>query len=113
MAKNQRYPEAKHISVPAPYDVESGQPVVLGAIRGVAFVTASEGDPVTVWLDGSWDLNVAGAVNVGDTVGATDADTPLTVGGDFGVALTSTAGAGIAEIAPFGFIPAAGGGSGE
>lgn len=104
MAKNQKYSQALHISIPAPYDVESGQPVVKGAIRGIAQVDAKKDEPVTVWLDGAWILNVGAAVKAGDTVGATTATANLTKGGDFGVVMADTAAAGPAEIAPFGYV---------
>lgn len=110
MALNQRYSNALHISIPAPYDVESGAPVQVGGIRGVAVINAAAGEPVTVWLDGSWMLDLDAAVNVGDPV-YIDATGALsaTAGGElFGIALETTTAAGPAEIAPIGYAaPAA------
>ena len=59
MAKNMKYENALHISVEAPYDVESGGAVAVGLIRGVAIFTAKAGERVTVWLDGSWEIGRA------------------------------------------------------
>lgn len=115
MAKNMKYENALHISVDAPYDVDSGDPVAVGLIRGVAIHDAKEGERVTVWLDGSWMLDVSGAVNAGDAVYISAAGKIQKSGGDyFGVALETTSAAGPAEIAPIGYAsPAAVAGGGE
>jgi len=108
MAKNQRYTNALHISVPAPRDVKSGDPVRVGNICGVAQIDAKSGQKVTVWLDGSYDLPVAGAIpSVGlpvyikpdGTLSATGTGNYL-----FGVALgTKAAATGPVEVAPIGY----------
>lgn len=116
MAKNMKYENALHISVEAPYDVESGGAVAVGLIRGVAIFAAQAGERVTVWLDGSWEFELEAAVNEGDAIFINGEGKLATSGGEFfGVALETTSAAGPAEVAPIGYAsPAvAGGGSGE
>ena len=48
MAKNQKYPENKHIALTADKAYKSGQAVAIGAYRGVALIDAEQGDRVTV-----------------------------------------------------------------
>lgn len=108
MAKNQKYTNALHISVPAPRDIASGDPVKVGQICGVAQIAAKSGEPVTVWLDGSYELPVAGAVaNVGDPVHINSSGSlTATATGNFvfGVALgTKPTGTGPLEVAPVGY----------
>lgn len=108
MAKNQRYTNALHITVPAPYDVASGAPVRVGSICGVAQTAAKSGETVTVWLDGSYDVQVTGAVaSVGLPVYITSAGAlNVTAAGNFlfGIALgTKAAAAGPLEVAPIGY----------
>lgn len=113
MAKNMRYENALHISVTAPYDVESGDPVAVGLIRGVAIFAAKTGERVTVWLDGSWMLEVSAAVNEGDAVFISGTGELSLSGTDlFGVALETTSAAGPAEIAPIGYATPAAAGAG-
>lgn len=108
MAKNQRYTNALHISVTAPYDVASGAPVRVGSICGVAQIAAKSGEKVTIWLDGSHDLAVTGTLATeGLPVYITAAGalnvTPL---GNyrFGTALgTKAAALGPVEVAPIGY----------
>lgn len=108
MATNQAYPNALHISLTAPYDVASGSPVRVGSICGVALIGAKAGEKVTVWLDGSWDLNVSGALaSQGLPVYITAAgvlNTTATGNYLFGIALgTKAAAAGPVEVAPIGY----------
>ena len=62
MAKNQRYTHNRHIALTADKAVESGSPVKIGQYVGVAQTKAAIGEKVTVWLDGSYDVPVTGAV---------------------------------------------------
>lgn len=109
MAKNGKYPNALHISVPAPYAVASGAPVRVGSICGVAQLDALSGAVVPVWLDGSWEVQVTGAVaTVGLPVYITAAGAlNTTAAGNylFGIALSTKAGAtiGPVEVAPIGY----------
>jgi len=108
MAKNQRYTNALHISVTAPRDIASGDPVRVGNICGVAQIAAKSGEKVTIWLDGSWDLTVTGALATeGLPVYITAAgalNTTATGNYLFGIALgTKTAAAGPVEVAPIGY----------
>jgi predicted RecA/RadA family phage recombinase len=109
MAKNQRYTNAKHIELTAPYDVLSGAPVRVGSICGIAQFDALSGARVTVWLDGSYDVQVTGAVATeGLPVYITAAGAlNVTSTGNyrFGTALTTKAGApiGTVEVAPIGY----------
>ena len=68
MAKNQRYTHNRHIALPADKAVESGAPVKIGQYVGVAQTKAAVGEKVTVWLDGSYDVPVTGAVTEGGIV---------------------------------------------
>lgn len=108
MAKNQRYTNALHISLTAPYDVVSGAPVRVGSICGVAKIDAKAGEKVTVWLDGSHDFTVTGALaSQGLPVYITAAGAlNTTAAGNylFGIALgTKAAAAGPVEVAPIGY----------
>lgn len=111
MAKNQKYPENKHIALTADKDYKSGQPVAIGAYRGVAIIDAAEGDRVTVWLDGSWEIDVAGALTEGQVVYlASNGTLTATAGSNavWGVSNQAKAtGTGPAEVAPFGAVPPA------
>ena len=62
MAKNMRLPEALHISLTVPEGVKSGEPVAVGAFRGVAQTDRDANGRATVWLNGSATLDVTGAV---------------------------------------------------
>lgn len=112
MAKNQRYTNALHIAVTAPRDIKSGDPVQVGQISGVAQIDAKSGEKVTIWLDGSWDVPVAGAlaseglpvyINASGTLTATaTGNTP------WGVALaTKTTGTAPVEVVPLGYTAGA------
>lgn len=110
MAKNQLYPENKHIALVADKDYTSGQPVAIGVYRGVALVDAKEGEEVTVWLNGSYKIDVTGALTVGQAVymaanGTLTATAGATPWGAANVAKAT--GTGPAEVTPFGAIPPA------
>lgn len=62
MAKNMRLPEALHITLPVPAGTVSGQPVAVGAWRGVAQTDRDTDGTATVWINGSTEQDVAGAV---------------------------------------------------
>ena len=67
--KNQKYTHADHIAVTTPTGgVNSGQPLRVGALAGVAVTTQAEGERVALWLDGSYEFTVDFAVNAGDPV---------------------------------------------
>ncbi|MFI8595876.1 DUF2190 family protein [Rothia koreensis] len=107
MAMEQRYTECRHITLPAPYFLWPGQPVRVGQFVGVAQTEAQEGDRVTVWLDGSYNLPVDAPVTVGQLVNINEMGNLTTGRGvPFGIALTATAKKGVAEIAPFGKLQA-------
>lgn len=108
MAKNQGYTNALHIKVTAPYDVVSGAPVQVGSIMGVAQTSALSGELVTIWLDGSHDLEVTGALaSEGLPVYITSAgalNTTATGNFLFGIALaTKSAAKAPVEVAPIGY----------
>lgn len=108
MAKNQRYTNALHITVTAPRDIKSGDPVQVGQISGVAQIDAKSGEQVTIWLDGSWDIPVTGALaSEGLPVYITSAgalNASATCNTPWGVALaTKTAAAAPVEVVPFGY----------
>lgn len=107
--KNQRYTQNKHIALTADKAVESGAPVKIGQYVGVALNKAAIGEKVTVWLDGSYDVPVTGAVAEAGIVYIKASDNTLTATATgnfpFGVANASK-GTGTAnlEVAPFGKI---------
>lgn len=110
MSLNQRYPQFRHITITADKDIVSGDPVRAGAIAGVAKISAKVGEKVTVWLDGSYTIDVAGAVTEGQVVYMkSDGTLTATATGNnpWGVAvLAKGTGTGPAEVAPFGHNPA-------
>lgn len=108
MAKNQRYTNALHISIPVPEGVVSGHPVKVGQICGVAQIDREADGNATVWLDGSWTLDVTGAVaSVGLPVYINSGGTlTATATGNFiwGTSLgTKGTGTGPLEVAPIGY----------
>lgn len=107
MAKNQRYTHNDHIALTADKDYASGDPVAIGAYRGVAQTTAKTGERVTVWLNGSYELEVTGALTEGQVVYLGSSGLTATAGDTaFGIANEAKGtGAGPAEVAPFGMIP--------
>lgn len=107
MAKNQRYTHGLHIGLTAPTGgVESGKPYRIGAFAGVALTTKAAGERFALWLDGSWDLEVSGALNEGDLVyinGSNGLTATATGNRPFGVAVTAKGtGVGVAEVALLG-----------
>lgn len=117
MAMNQRYTNALHIAVTAPRDIKSGDPVQVGQISGVAQNDAKTGEKVTIWLDGSWDIEVTGALateglpvyitSAGKLTATATGNTP------WGIALASkTSGAAPVEVAPLGYTAPAPAGAG-
>lgn len=108
MAKNQRYTHNRHIALTADKAVESGSPVKIGQYVGVVQTKAAVGEKVTVWLDGSYDVTVSGALTEGQIVYITGTNTlTATRAGnfEFGVAnAAKAAGSGVVEVAPFGKI---------
>ena len=109
MAKNQAYTNALHITLPVAEGVESGAPVLVGNIAGVAQTDRDANGRATVWLDGSWRIPVTGAVaNVGDAVYITSGGelTATEADGDaWGIALaTKAAPVAELEVAPLGYI---------
>lgn len=108
MAKNQRYTNAQHITVPVSAGVKSGQPVKVGQICGVAVIDREADGTATLWLDGSYDLPVAGAVATFGAPVYIKADNTLTATATgnflFGTALgTKGTGTGPLEVAPIGY----------
>lgn len=106
MAMNQRYTHFEHITLTADRDIEPGEAVRIGQVAGVSKTQAAKGERVTVWLDGSYDIEVEGALTQGQAVYIA-ADGALAATGDtfWGVAATEKSdGTGIAEVAPAGII---------
>lgn len=106
MALNQRYTHFEHITLTADRSIEPGEAVRIGQVAGVAKTQAAKGERVTVWLDGSYDIEVEGALTQGQAVYIA-ADGALASEGDtfWGVAATEKSdGKGIAEVAPAGII---------
>jgi predicted RecA/RadA family phage recombinase len=64
MATNQVYANAQHIPLPVPSGTKSGDPVLVGALVGVAIIDREADGAATVWRDGAWNLTVTGEVTV-------------------------------------------------
>lgn len=62
MAKNMRLPHALKIELPVPAYVVSGSPVAVGAFRGIAQTDRDAAGNATVWMEGSADVTVTGAL---------------------------------------------------
>lgn len=110
MATNQRYTHSEHISLPVPEGTKSGDPVIVGGYAGVAKIDRNEDGNATVWLDGSYMLEVDAAVEAGQPVFLDTPGGPLTTSGTafFGLAVEAAPGAGPAEVSPAGITqPAA------
>lgn len=108
MAKNQRYTNALHINIPVPEGIASGDPVRVGQICGVAQTDRDANGDATVWLDGSYNVDVVGAVaNVGAPIYINGSNSlTATAAGNFlfGTALgTKGSGTGPLEVAPIGY----------
>lgn len=110
MAKNQQHAHHNHIALKVPEGTVSGQPVRVGAYAGVALIDHLPDGTATVWLDGSWTIEVAGAAKQGDVV-YIKADRSLTTTATgnhpWGVAAADkSTGTAPLEVAPFGKNPA-------
>lgn len=73
MATNVHYAKGDNLSLPVPTGTNSGAPVRVGSLNGVAMTTRGEGGnpsgSASVQLVGVFDVSVTGAVaNVGDPV---------------------------------------------
>lgn len=106
MAQNQRYTHFDHPAFDVPEGVKSGEPVLVGNFAGVAQIDRQPDGKATVWLDGSHELEVSGALTVGQTV-YIKADRTLTATATgnkpFGSAVSAKGtGTGPAEVAPLG-----------
>lgn len=104
MALNQRYTHNVHISLTADKDYKSGDPVLIGGYAGVAKISAKTGERVTVWLDGSYDMEVDGALTEGQVVNIkTDGSLTSSAGKPWGISnIKKGAGKATAEVAPLG-----------
>lgn len=107
MAKNQKLLHALHIEVPVPAGTKAGDPVKVGQICGVAQIDRQADGKATVWLDGSHDVPVTGAVAFAAPVYINGSGTlTATATGNFvwGTALADK-GTGTAplEVAPVGY----------
>lgn len=110
MARNEHLRHANHVSLPVPAGTVSGDPVRVGILNGVAqtdrastsnWAGGNVAGEASVWLDGSHNLAVTGAVaEVGQAVYIADgALTATAEGGDlFGAALTTQAGDGTIPV---------------
>lgn len=97
MAKNKHLKEGDNLYLPVPTDTASGDPVVVGAIPGVALIDEDEDGNATIDTRGAYDLEVVAndgsadtAVSEGDVLyfDSTDGNLNLDDAGDrFGYAL--------------------------
>ena len=108
MATNQRYTHNDHIALTADKAYTSGQPVKIGQYVGVSLTTVAKGEKVSLWLDGSWTLEVDGALTEGQAVYIKpDGTLTATAAGASPYGLANApkgAGKGPAEVAPFGML---------
>ena len=104
MATNQRYTHSEHISLPVPEGTKAGDPVIVGGFAGVAKIDRNEDGNATVWLDGSYMLEVDAAVEAGQPVFLDAPGSRLTTFGNafFGLVVEAAPGAGLAEVSPAG-----------
>lgn len=84
MAKNERFDNGYHITVPVPAGVDSGEPVVVGELVGVALISRDADGECVIDTRGVYDLTVTGAIDFGDPVYAV-------VAGGLVTSLTATA----------------------
>lgn len=101
MAINEVYRDADHIPLPVPTGTQSGDPVAVGSLVGVAVTDRVTGESeATVWLKGAFSFDVDGAVTevgqplyiVADDTRQTQLTTTATDNTVFGYALeTKTA----------------------
>lgn len=113
MATNEVYKHADWISLPVGTGVESGSPVVVGQITGVAQTDADDDGNASVALTGAFNVNVAtGTVAVGAPVyvKSDNTATPTATGNQLlGMALAAKASAaGVIPVRLTGFSPGAG-----
>lgn len=69
MAKNCLYEEGENLPYVLPYDVTSGQGVLVGNVFGVAESNGKAGDSITLNLEGVWLLTKATGANTGGAFG--------------------------------------------
>lgn len=101
MATNVHFAQGDNLSLPVPNNTDSGAPVRVGSLNGVAMTAEGDGGnpsgSASVQLVGVFDLEVTGAVtNVGDPVYITSAGALNVTAADndlFGHALASKAAA--------------------
>lgn len=62
MAKNMKLPDALHIELPVPANTVAGEIVKAGAFRGIAQTDREADGTATVWINGSAEVQVDGAV---------------------------------------------------
>lgn len=92
MALNRAYAEANQIKVPVPADTESGDPVVVGELNGVALIDEQDDGEATCQFDGAFYFELTGPISAGDPVTVTDVGAEGGTGSDtFGHALTDVA----------------------
>lgn len=60
----------KTITLPAPYDVKSGQGLLVGLIFAIALFDALQGEPVEAVTEGVFDLTRATGANTDYAIGA-------------------------------------------
>lgn len=89
MATNEVFRNADHLTLPVVAGTVSGDPVIVGALAGVAQTNRETGEvDATVWLTGAYKLTVDGATAVGQKVyyvgDGTTRNTILTTAADSG-----------------------------
>lgn len=109
MANNMQKDQGRHLYLPVASGVESGDPVAVGQITGVAMIDRDAANSATIDTEGVYLLAVGGvnaggnsAVAVGDAIYFVVADTPKlnkkTSGVLFGYALGTVASGGSGTI---------------
>lgn len=105
MAKNERFDNGYHVRAPVPAGVDSGEPVAVGSLVGVALINRDADGETVIDTRGVYDLTVTGAIDFGDPVYAVVAGglvTSLTATATdntfFGVALKTQAATGVVPV---------------
>lgn len=110
MAKNQRYSSGDQLNLPVPSGIDSGEPVRVGCINGVALTTRDANGNATIATDGVYDLSVTGATTLGGIVYISTANALTTTAGTnqvFGHALAVQAATGVVPVRIAQFAPTA------
>lgn len=105
MARNERFDNGDHIRVVVPAGVDSGEPVAVGDLVGVALTTRDADGECVIDTRGVYDLVVTGAITLGASVYAvvaagliTSLTATVSTNTRFGVALAAQGATGTVPV---------------